>query len=113
LLSKSQIINELASDGVGGKQQIKNVLEALADLAESEISKGEDFVVPGIARVWHRYTKPRKKGEKYVGFGGVEAKAEKARAAKLTLKASVAGKLKKSAPSLRSKGGKAVAARKG
>jgi len=77
-----QIAEELAEQGLGGKRMIANVLDGLAALAADEISLGEDFIVPGIAKIAYTYTPARKKGESYrkgesyVGFGGVEQVAE-------------------------------------
>jgi nucleoid DNA-binding protein len=82
MLTKGEIVNRLAEDGAGGRNQVKNVLDALADLAAEELAKGENFIVPGIVNIKWRYTPPLKKGEKYkkgetyTGFGGVEQTAE-------------------------------------
>jgi nucleoid DNA-binding protein len=43
----------------------KSVLDALAEIAADEIAAGEDFTVPGIARLSWRYKAARKKGEGY------------------------------------------------
>jgi nucleoid DNA-binding protein len=56
---------------------VKNVLDALAELALDEISQGEDFTVPGIAKLSYSYRAPQKKGDRWskgqevVGFGGI------------------------------------------
>jgi hypothetical protein len=44
---------------------VKNVIDALADLAAEELSKGEDFTLPGVVKLKWAYTAPRKKGEQY------------------------------------------------
>lgn len=81
-LSKSQIADELAAQDLGGKRQIINILNGLTDLAVQEIEAGEDFVVPGIAKISYAYRAKRPKGDKYkkgdtyVGFGGIETVAE-------------------------------------
>lgn len=129
MLSKSQIAAELADRGLGGKTQITNILNGLADLAAEEIAQGEDFTVPGIAAVKWSHTAPRakgqmyKKGQEYVGFGGGVKVAEadsKARKAKVIAKASLAAPIKRIVPTrsgaeefAKSKVGKAVARRKG
>lgn len=125
MLSKSQIAAELADRGLGGKVQITNILNGLAELAVEEIAQGEDFTVPGIVAVKWSYTAPRLKGEMYlkgqtyVGFGGVEQTADadsKARKAKVLAKASLAAPIKRVVPTrsgaedfAKTKVGKAVA----
>lgn len=128
MLSKSQIAAELAARGLGGKHQITNVLNGLAELAAEEIAQGEDFSVPGIVTVKWSFTAPLAKGEKYrkgdtyVGFGGVEQTAEadsKARKAKVLAKPSLAAPIKRVVPTrsgaeefAKTKVGKTVARRK-
>ena len=127
-LSKSEIAAALAEDGLGGKQQISRILDALADLAASEIEAGEDFVVPGICKVSYSYTPPKakgerwKKGEEVVGFGGItsvkdtDSPAQKARVKLRAAPAGAVGKLrignKEQSAFLRSKAGKFVITRK-
>lgn len=94
MLSKSQIVDRLVAEGVGEKRQLNNVLSALAKVAAEEIALGEDFQVPGVAKVSFRYTKPRRKGEKYTGFGGQEMTADANRPAKVRMVATPAGGLK-------------------
>jgi nucleoid DNA-binding protein len=65
MLTKGQIIDRLANDGAGGRSQVKHVLDSLADLAAEELAKGENFTVPGVAKLQWRYIAPRKKGESY------------------------------------------------
>lgn len=113
MLTKGQIAQALEDAGVGKKKQMMNVLTTLADIAAEEIEKGEDFSLPGICRVSYGYTSPRKKGEVYVGFGGEEVKADKARPEKIRIRASAAGSLKKLLPNKGTKAYKAVVARKG
>jgi nucleoid DNA-binding protein len=82
MLSKMQIAAELEAMDLGRKRQIANILDGLAQLAQEEIAAGEDFTVPGIARLSYTYRAPQakgdkyKKGETYVGFGGAEITAE-------------------------------------
>lgn len=107
-LSKHQIAAELADRGLGGKNQIANILSGLAELAQEEIASGEGFTVPDIAKIDFAYTTPRtkgemyKKGETYTGFGGVEVVAEadsKERKASVKLKATPSAAIKRLAPS--------------
>jgi nucleoid DNA-binding protein len=104
LLTKHQLAQAIADTGAGGKNQVIHVLNALAEIAESEIARGEGITIPGVATVKYRYTSPRKKGqmyrkgETYTGFGGVEQVAEedsKARKQGVKLGAQPAPKLKK------------------
>lgn len=112
MLTKGQIAQELEDRGIGKKNQMMRALTALADIAAEEVGNGEDFTVPGICRVRYAYTTPRKKGEVYIGFGGEEVKADKARPEKIRIAASAAGPLKKLLPSKGSKAYKNVVARK-
>lgn len=96
MLSKSQIA-EAVQGKLGDdftKRDVAQVLGALAEVAAEEIALGEDFQVPGVARVQFRYTKPRRKGEKYIGFGGEEMTADTNRPAKVRMVATPAGSLK-------------------
>jgi hypothetical protein len=112
MLTKGQIAERLEEKGVGKKNQMMRVLSALAEIAAEEVGSGEDFSIPGVARVRYGYTTPRKKGEEYVGFGGEIVKADKARPEKIRIAASAAGPLKKLLPSKGSKAYKNVVARK-
>ena len=82
MLTKNELAERIAATGAGGKQQVKHVLDALADVVMEEVSKGEGVTIPGVATLRWKYTSPRKKGdqylkgETYVGFGGVEVVAE-------------------------------------
>lgn len=130
-LSKTEIARELAGRGLGGVNLIKNVLDGLAELAADEIADGEDFTVPGIVALKFSYTPAVKKGEKYkkgetyIGFGGVENTADAdsaARKARIKLAARPTGAVAKLKPGskpeaqaafLKSAAGKAVVRRKG
>lgn len=115
MLSQSDICKILEEDfEVGKKNQINNILKALAKLAQEELQDGEDFQVPGICKIAYRYTAPRakgemyKKGETYVGFGGVEQTAEadsKERKASIKLVATPAAPLKRHMPKARDRAG--------
>lgn len=130
-LTKMQIAEQLSTEyELGGKRQIANILDGLADLAASQLEAGEDFTVPGIAKLTYTYRGKRpkgdkyKKGETYVGFGGVEVTAEadsKPVTEMVKLRAAPAGHAAKLKPGakpeaqkafLASKTGKAVRKRK-
>lgn len=129
MLSKNELARELENRGVGRATQIKNILDAMADVAAEQVGAGEGFTVPGIVRIDWRYTKPLARGEKYVkgetyvGFGGAEVTAEadsKPRKASVKLAATVAAPIKRTAPNkdgmsrfMQSRVGRAIAARKG
>jgi hypothetical protein len=128
MLSKSQIVDRLVEMELGQKRHLSNVLAGLAEIAADEVALGEDFTVPGIASLRFAYTSPRakgaayKKGETYVGFGGVEQVAEadsKPRKASVKLRATPAAPIKRLAPSkdgqaafLKTRAGKNIVSRK-
>jgi len=101
MLTKGQIIDRLAGDGAGGRNQVKHVLDDLAALAAEELAKGENFTVPGIAKLQWRYIAPRKKGESYkkgdtYNSFGTEKTAEQdspARKQSIKLRPALAGKM--------------------
>ena len=104
MLSKNELADRIAAKGSGGRQQVKNMLDDLAEVVSEEISAGENVSVPGVAALKFRYTAPLKKGERhrkgdtYKGFGGVEQVAEedsKARKESVKLKADLAPALKR------------------
>jgi hypothetical protein len=102
-----------------------------SEVAASEIEKGEDFVIPGVAKLTFTYRKPQKKGQRWkkgdtvTGFGGIEAvKDEDSPAVKaaIKLKAVPTGKVARLKPGskpeaqsdfLKSKAGRNVARRRG
>lgn len=130
MLSKSQIAAAISEETGIGKQLITNVLNDLAALAADEVEAGNDFVVPGIAKIAYTYRAPQakgakyKKGDTYVGFGGVETVAEadsKPVTERITLKAQPTGLLNKVKPGtkpevqkafMKTKTAKAIRARK-
>lgn len=96
MLSKSQIA-EAVQEKLGDdftKKDVTDVLNTLAQVVSEEIALGEDVKVPGVAKITFRYTKPRRKGEKYIGFGGEEMVADANRPAKIRMTAAPDGKLK-------------------
>jgi hypothetical protein len=127
-LSKSEIAEELAGRGLGGKRQISNILDGLADLAAEETALGEDFVIPGIVKIGWAYRPPKGKGERWKkgdevqGFGGitnVKDTDSPAQKATVKLRPTLMGKVrgnkvspKSTGTFLRSKAGKNVVARK-
>jgi len=131
VLSKVAIAGEIHEITGLGVNSIKSVLDALATVASEEIADGEDFTVPGIARVSWRYTKPQKKGARWKkgnevqGFGGVttvnDTDSPEVKAA-VKLKAAPTGLVAKSVPKprdraaqtrfLKSKAGLNIARRK-
>lgn len=133
MLTKMQIADELEAMGLGKRRQIANILDGLAKLAQEELADGNDFSVPGVAKVSWGYTSPRakgalyKKGDSYVGFGGVTVESAEAdskeRKEKIALKSAPAAQLKRLAPKgndrvgqrkfLSTRAGKAIRARKG
>jgi len=129
-MTKNEIASELESAGLGRRRQIAGILDGLMELAADEIANGEDFTIPGIVSLKYSYTPAEKKGsrykkgETYVGFGGVEQVAEtdsKPRKARIRLQARPVGSVGKLKPGtkpeaqsafLRSKAGKYVISRK-
>jgi nucleoid DNA-binding protein len=131
MLNKSQLIEALVEEGAGDRRHVNHVLNSLAEVAASEIEKGEDFVIPGVAKLTFTYRKPQKKGQRWkkgdtvTGFGGIEAvKDEDSPAVKaaIKLKAVPTGKVARLKPGskpeaqsdfLKSKAGRNVARRRG
>lgn len=118
---------ELGYDNVS-KRVISDTLDGLAVIAEEQIAAGEDFTIPGVVKIAWSYVTPRKKGEMYkkgetyIGFGGIETVAEadsKPRKESVKLRASVLAAIKRLGPTketaarfMSTKTGKAVKARK-
>ena len=79
MLTKSELIDEIVESGAGDRRHVRNMLDALADIGLEEIGAGEDFVIPGLAKIFYTYRKPQKKGERWkkgqtvTGFGGIES----------------------------------------
>jgi nucleoid DNA-binding protein len=125
----AETILEYFEDGGLTKRQALDILDVLAEIGQEELNEGESFIIPGLVKIDWAYTKPRakgemyKKGETYVGFGGVEQTAEadsKPRKASFKIKATPAAPIKRLAPNKdtmskfgQTRIGKAVAARKG
>jgi nucleoid DNA-binding protein len=107
MLNKSELINELVERGAGDRQHVRNMLEKLADVVYEQLEAGEDVVIPSIVKLSYDYKPAVKKGEKYkkgetyVGFGGVETVAEadsKPRSRSVRLVAKVTGDVAKLKP---------------
>lgn len=135
MLSKSQLVAEIVEamkeDGVTlPPRNVKDTLDGLAIVAAEQVEQGEDFTVPGVAKLTYTYRAPQKKGAKYkkgetyVGFGGVEQVAEadsKPVSEQVKLRAVPTGEVSKLKPGtkpeaqkafLKTAAGKAVRARK-
>jgi nucleoid DNA-binding protein len=65
MLTKTQIVDELVAKGAGDKRHVNNMLKALEEVAVEQIAKGEDFALPGVARVEYVYRAPKRKGERW------------------------------------------------
>ena len=113
-MTKNELVSEMADELELGKQQVREMIDLLAEIAVDEVGQGNDFVVPGIVRLTYNYTKPRKKGDKYTGFGGEQIVADANRPARVKLSARLVRDVKVvAATDTKSKAGKAVAAAKG
>lgn len=131
MLSKNDIARRIGAATGVKPQLVKNVLDALTEVAAQEIEAGQDFTVPGIARISYTYRKPQKKGARWkkgetvTGFGGIEAVKEEDSPpvkAAVKLKASPTGLIARLKPGskpedqsafLKSKAGRTVVGRKG
>lgn len=131
MLTKNELAREVEAETGVKPNLVKNVLDAVAVIAQDEISRGNDFSVPGLVRIAWSYTKPRKKGEMFkkgetkVGFGGIETVAEAdspARKPSVKLRAVPAAPIKAVAPKrdaeqqaafLKTPAGKGITKRKG
>lgn len=113
-MGKSELVQAICEELEGfSRTEIRDVLDTIAELAKEEIAAGNDFEIPNVCRITYGYTTPRKKGEKYMNpITKEELTAEKARPAKIRLKATVASRVKGVMPKITSKAGKAVVERK-
>lgn len=135
MLSKGQLADEicavLAEDGITvPRRNVTDVLNGLTTVAEKHIAEGEDFTVPGIARISWRFRAAKKKGERWKkgdmvqGFGG-SSEVKDSDSPPITAKARLVasptgavGRLKPKADDatqkdfLKSKAGKNIATRK-
>jgi nucleoid DNA-binding protein len=116
MLSKNEIAEAVSAKCGVGKNLVKSVMDAMSDVATEQITRGEDFSVPGIARVSYAFSKPYRKGEKYIDpFTKEELTRTKNQAAKIRIRATPAPAIKRlvKGSSANSKTFKAVASRKG
>lgn len=116
MLSKSELVAEIQerSDVEFSRAEVRDIINAIVAIACEEVAAGNDFKIDGLFRIAYKYTTPRKKGEKYINPITKETlTADKARPAKLAIRAVAAAPLKKGIPKINSKAGKAVVARKG
>lgn len=125
------LVEKLVGRGAGDTNHVRNMLKTLAELAADELAAGNDFTVPGVAKLQYSYRAPQAKGSRWgkgdtvVGFGGIEQVKDSdspAVKARITLKASATGDCRKFKPGtkpevqkafLTSKAGKDVVKRKG
>jgi nucleoid DNA-binding protein len=104
VLTKSEIAQEVEEITGIKPNLVKNVIDAIAEIADDQLDAGYGFTLPGVATIKWAYTAARKKGEMYkkgetyTGFGGVEQVAEadsKARKQSIKLRAAPAPALKR------------------
>jgi len=125
------LVDDLVERGAGDKAHVRNMLRHLAEAAADAVAAGEDFTVPGIAKISFAYRKPQKKGARWkkgetvVGFGGIESVKEEdspAVKAQIKLRAAVTGEVGRLKPKndsesqaafIKSKAGKNIIKRKG
>lgn len=136
MLTKGQLIDQicevLEEDGVTlPRRNVKDALEGLAVVAQEQIEAGDDFTIPGVAKLFFTYRAPKKKGERWkkgdevTGFGGItetkDSDSPPVKAA-IKLKAQPTGLVNKLKPGskpeaqaafLKTPAGKAVVKRKG
>jgi len=59
-MSKSQLIEKIATTTEVSKKEVKGVMDALVDVGHKELKKNGVFLVPGFAKfVWSRSPRPR------------------------------------------------------
>ena len=58
-MTKSQIIEALATKGEVSKKQMKMLLEAITELAYHEVKRSGEFVLPGIGKLVKVHRKAR------------------------------------------------------
>jgi nucleoid DNA-binding protein len=130
MLGKNELAREI-ENRTGVKPNLaKRVMDTMAEICREELEKGEDFTVPGISKVFYRYTPARKKGETYKKGDTVKSPAgervaeedSKPRKASIKLKAQPMPGVRRHMPKsndpegqsafLKGKVGKAIAKRK-
>lgn len=86
----------------------KNVLKALADIAESELNAGRDFRLPDVATIRLAYVPRKPKREVRNPLTG-ETRMADPKPASIAVRARVNPRMKRAAPSPGTKGGKVIA----
>lgn len=113
MLSRSQIATKI-EERCGIKPNLSmRIMKELGEVIAEHVKSGEDITVPGVVRISYGYTPARKKGDKYIGFGGEEKTVEKATPEKIRLSVNYPGGKTKLLPKKGTKGYKNVTARKG
>ena len=94
-MSKTEVLNELATATELSKKQVGAVLEALGDLIEKQLSKKgpEVFTVPGLMKLKGRVKKAQPAGMRKNPFTG-EMKMAPAKPASRTVRITALKKLK-------------------
>jgi len=131
MLTKNDIAQEIEEMTGVKPNLVKNVMDAMAEIAADEVANGEDFAIPGIERIVWRYRKPQakgarwKKGEEVQGFGGIvqtkdsDSPPVKAQARLVAVPTGDVNRAKpkrdpvSQAAFLKTRAGKAIAARRG
>lgn len=109
-LTQSAMIKEVLdrTDAGFSARDIKEVLGAVAAVAENEISSGYDFKLAGVGTVRLAYQPKKPRREARNPSTGETFMADPV-PAKIAVRARPDAKLKRSAPSPTSKGGRAIA----
>lgn len=94
-MSKTEVLNELATATELSKKQVGAVLEALGDLIEKQLSKKgpEVFTVPGLMKLKVRVKKAQPAGMRKNPFTG-EMKMSPAKPASRSIRVTAVKKLK-------------------
>src|ERR1700752_5448981 len=85
-LSKSQLIERIATSTELSKRDVKNVMEALVDVGHKELKKTGSFLVPGFAK-FVVIKKPATKARKGINPFTKEPTVFKAKPARKIIKA--------------------------
>lgn len=115
MLGKNDLASEVEAKIGVKKNLVKNVMDAIAEIAEEQLKLGHDFSVPGVARISYGYVAPFKKGDVFVDpFSKEEKTRDKSRKAAIKIRALPAPALKRmvAGMSMQSKAAKAVVDRK-
>jgi len=124
MLTKNDIAQEIEEMTGVKPNLVKNVMDAMAEIAADEVANGEDFAIPGIARIVWRYRKPQAKGARWKKGEEVQTKDSDSPPVKAQarLVAVPTGDVNRAKPKrdpvsqaafLKTRAGKAIAARRG